>query len=109
MVIQVKNFTYRRPRHRTDIPVLVRLTPVYSIPGRGTDVSAEGIGVRLDEPPPPDSMVVLEFVLKGRTFHTPARLQYRSESNYYGFMFQFSSELERNSLQELLGAIYKIK
>jgi c-di-GMP-binding flagellar brake protein YcgR len=109
MVIQVKEFIYRRPRHKTDIPVLVRFTPVYSIPGRCIDISAAGLGARLGEAVPIGKVVQLEFVLEARAFSIPARVQYRCSQNYYGLTFQFSSELEQVALERLLAAIYTIK
>ena len=89
MVCEIREFIYRRPRLRTDIPVLVRLTPVYSIPGRCLDVSTEGIGVRLEGAPPPDTMVVLEFVLCGKPFQIEARLQHRAAKTITGSRFSF--------------------
>lgn len=109
MVIQVKEFIYRRPRHKTDISVLVRLTPVYSIAGSCTDISAAGLGARLSEAVPIGKMVQLEFVLEGRAFSIPARIQYRCNQNYYGMTFLSSSPLEQAALEKLLAAVYKIK
>lgn len=109
MVTQVKEFIYRLPRHKTDIPVLVRLTPVCSVAGSCTDISAAGLGARLGEAVPLGNTVQLEFVLESRAFSIPARIQYRCSQNYYGMTFQFSSQLEQVALEKVLAAVYKVK
>jgi hypothetical protein len=109
MVIQMKKFVYRRPRYRVDIPIVVHVTPLYSIWGRCTEISAEGAGVRQNEELRLDEMVEVEFALRGSEIRVVASIQYRYHENCYGLKFHFSSEQERDSFRDLLETIHRIK
>jgi hypothetical protein len=108
-IIEMRKFEYRHPRHRTDVPIAVRLASTYSIFGRCTDVSAEGIGVRFAEGLHIGEIVNVEFSLEGYLINAIARIEYCHNGNYYGMSFQFSSEQERTALRQLIESIHKIK
>jgi hypothetical protein len=105
----MRKFEYRNPRHQTDVSIVIRLTPTYSICGRCTDVSAEGIGVRLAEELAIGDVVEVEFSLDGRFVRATARIEYCRDCNYYGMRFQFFSEKERHYLRHLIESLHKIK
>ena len=108
-MIQVKQFVYRRPRHRIDIPIVVRVAHQYSMFGRCTEISAEGLGMRLSEVVPPGKMVEVEFTLEGRSLRVAGQIQYRRDENCYGLQFSFSSKQEQEFFKKLIESIHKIK
>lgn len=109
MVTQMRKFEYRNPRHRTDVPIVVRTASSYSLFGRCTDVSANGIGVRLTGELAVGDTVTVEFSLGGKPINTTAQIEYCYDGTYYGMTFQFISEQERCALKRLIESIHKIK
>jgi hypothetical protein len=105
----MRKFEYRHPRYRTDVPIVVHLSPTYSICGRCTDISVEGIGVRLASALSIGDVVTVEFSLEGHSVCSTARIEYCRNDNYYGMRFQFSSEQARDSLGHLLESVLRIK
>jgi hypothetical protein len=105
---EMKEFIYRRPRYRVDVPVIVHLTPLYSTCGRCTDVSAEGLGVRLAEPAPVGDIVMVEFLLRGHPVRAKARVEYSRDGIYHGLRFELSSLQERDCVKEMIGSLQTI-
>jgi hypothetical protein len=97
----MKKLIYRLPRYHVDLPVVLHFT-ARTISGRCTDISSEGVGVRLLDEPLVGESVILEFVLRGKSVRANARVEYRSDINFYGLRFQFSSESERQSITQLI-------
>jgi hypothetical protein len=108
-MIQMRKFEYRSTRHRTDIPILVRPASGCSLLGRCTDVSADGIGVKVADELPVGDTVTVEFTLEGCFIDAVARIEYCHNGNYYGMRFQFPTERERDALQHLIESIHKVK
>jgi hypothetical protein len=105
----MRKFEYRRPRYPTDIAIVIHLASTYSIRGRCTDISAEGLGVRVFEELTIGVLVAVEFSFDGYPVRTNARVEYCHDSNYYGLSFQFSSALERDSVKQIMHSVHKIK
>jgi hypothetical protein len=105
----MRTFEYRHPRYFTDIPVIVRVAPMYSIYGRCTDVSAEGLGVILVDELSTGDIVTVEFSLAGCQVCAKARIENCRNVNYYGLSFHFLSAQERNSVRHLIESVQQIK
>lgn len=105
----MRKFEYRRPRYPTDIAVVVHLASAYSIRGRCSDISDEGLGVRVFEELPVGELVAVEFAYDGYPIRATARVEYCHEGNYYGLSFQFSSQHERDSVKQMMHSVHRIK
>ncbi len=105
----MRKFHYRLPRHRTNVPVVVRPASGYPLFGWCVDVSTEGIGVSLANDIAINDVVTVEFALQGTTICATARVEYTRNLNYYGMTFLFASEPERDALRGLIESIYTTK
>lgn len=103
----MQRFQYRHPRFKVNAPLTFYLTPGSPLRGRCIDISADGMKAELDQDVPVGSVLRLELSLGGDSLALAARVAYYDQ-NYYGLVFEFSSDEERSLLGERLQALHKV-
>lgn len=99
----MQKFEYRTPRFPADFPVSF-FGGDHRISGRSTDLSAVGMGAKFDEPVAVGTLGILLLTLGGQSLELNARIAY-SDPTHTGVVFLFTSEAERELLQEFIAAV----
>lgn len=108
----IYNFEYRSPRFPADLSLLVQTsgTPPLLLDGRCLDISKEGLRATFHASLEVGSQVTLVMCLPGSSI--PVRIAaclIRSEENDHGFTFIFSSQKERDCIDEYIESLHSRK
>jgi len=105
---RVQEFGYRAPRFPVDFRLLLETsdTEPRVVSGLCTDISADGLAVRIAECLSVGTQVLFMFTLPGSptSLRITGRVTYEKDGEH-GFAFTFSSEQERELIQQQLSSL----
>lgn len=105
---RVQEFGYRAPRFPVDFRLLLETgdTGPRVVDARCTDISADGLAVRMEECLCVGTEVLFMFTLPGSatSLRIAGRVTYQ-QNGEHGFAFIFASEQERESIQRHLSSL----
>ncbi len=99
----MQKFQYRMPRFSADFPVSF-FGGDRRIAGRCTDLSAVGMGARFDETVGVGTLGILLLTMGSRSLELNVKIAY-SDSSHTGIVFLFTSEAERDLLNQFIEAV----
>ncbi|HXW90245.1 MAG TPA: PilZ domain-containing protein [Terriglobales bacterium] len=105
---RVQEFGYRAPRFPVEFRVLLETsdTGPQVLVGLCTDISADGLAVRMAECLSVGTQVLFMFTLPGSatSLRVAGRVTYQKDGEH-GFAFMFSSDEERDLIQKQLSSL----
>jgi hypothetical protein len=99
----MQKFEYRTPRFPVDIPVRMTVQD-FTLTGRCTDISEDGMKVEFRQPIPADVRGMLTVSLTDRTLEVNVRVAYM-KATHDGLAFIYESDRERSMVTALIASL----
>jgi hypothetical protein len=99
----MRRFEYRPPRFPADVSVKLNLQD-FTMTGRCVEISLEGMRGRFDKPLELKALGSVTIAYRDLRIDVPVQVAHRAP-DYEGLTFLFDSDVQRDSVQRLIGLI----